>query len=329
MISKLPLELQLSILELAIPSLAPENLIARRALLQTFSLVHRSWTRTAQRFLFSHSEVDLAGAPSAQEAERAAFRRREAFVVETLGLIVSGTVKPDWEESEVFGTVLQGVERARITVEEDCEDLPGWLISSLTACTSLEIVGRSDDPALPLLTSLRLPPNLTALKLSHLSFEEIPFDGPLPLIDCLYVDGVLFTDDPNSWGSEILEAVPNLETLGWRSTSPAFKADLLHRQHVRNIFFSETNPAQASPDVAHMNKLRCMVASTSAAQWAMIRFALGQTYTLALFGDTDITPLGTVFEPLVHLGGSLPLVRVLEEGEEPMQLDEWRPFPGV
>jgi hypothetical protein len=45
----LPLELQLHILELALPPLIRRNLNERVRLCKAFSLVHRSWTKTAQR----------------------------------------------------------------------------------------------------------------------------------------------------------------------------------------------------------------------------------------------------------------------------------------
>ncbi|BGO95703.1 hypothetical protein NBRC10512_007401 [Rhodotorula toruloides] len=53
----LPLELQLHILELALPPLIRRNLDERVRLCKAFSLVHRDWTKTAQRELHEHITV--------------------------------------------------------------------------------------------------------------------------------------------------------------------------------------------------------------------------------------------------------------------------------
>lgn len=52
--SNLPLELQLLIVELALPPLILSRLDERAELCQTFSLVHRSWTPVAQREIHEH-----------------------------------------------------------------------------------------------------------------------------------------------------------------------------------------------------------------------------------------------------------------------------------
>ncbi|PRQ70858.1 hypothetical protein AAT19DRAFT_11015 [Rhodotorula toruloides] len=51
----LPLELQLHILELALPPIILSRLDERVRLCKTFSLVHRTWTRVAQRELHEHT----------------------------------------------------------------------------------------------------------------------------------------------------------------------------------------------------------------------------------------------------------------------------------
>ncbi|BGP18061.1 hypothetical protein JCM10213_008403 [Rhodosporidiobolus nylandii] len=59
MLDTLPIELQLDILELALPPPTPRRLPERRARLKTLSLVHRDWTVWAQRELFKRIRIDF------------------------------------------------------------------------------------------------------------------------------------------------------------------------------------------------------------------------------------------------------------------------------
>ncbi|GAA6052773.1 hypothetical protein NBRC10513_006830 [Rhodotorula toruloides] len=86
MAPRLPVELQLQILELALPSPIRRNLDERVRLCKAFSLVHRTWTRTAQKQLHRYVVIkrDIAASGNDEAVKRLEAKCAGAFPFENL-----------------------------------------------------------------------------------------------------------------------------------------------------------------------------------------------------------------------------------------------------
>ncbi|GAA5915937.1 hypothetical protein JCM6882_000185 [Rhodosporidiobolus microsporus] len=185
MVGALFLELQLDILELAIPPPTLRNLDERRQACRTLSLVHRDWTRTAQKHLFScpsilvHDTVQRAASLNRWLEQKG---EREPTVVE-IHFATSGLWAGMWEFSHSVKPALPKAKRVlffspggHLAIddetfagikdlcwkggENDCglwlRQLPSELASLTVNSTSLRLneqIGRPFEP-MPLFSSL-------------------------------------------------------------------------------------------------------------------------------------------------------------------------------
>lgn len=164
MAPRLPVELQLYILELAIPPLTSTNFASRRELCKRLSLVHSAWTGTAQAALDSVFELNLKD----EEFERA-LRNRILRRVEEKNVRVDGVVFREafvWtpeghplRSNKPLLRLLQGIKHVGLdnSAEEDHipssdEAFPGelFLLSSAVSLAESSDLSSSCRPALPL-----------------------------------------------------------------------------------------------------------------------------------------------------------------------------------
>ncbi|GAA5909154.1 hypothetical protein JCM6882_001204 [Rhodosporidiobolus microsporus] len=174
----LPLELQLHILELALPPQTLRRLPDRRKVLKDFSLLHRDYTKPMQRLLYAMPHFDLAGDGVPERIKRTLDAADEIEALVT-GLDLRFRTCPFEEIREEVLDLLRG--RAS-TVRE----LAVFLLARGFPCfgewlpnlVSLNIAGlRADDVAQ--YPPFAFPPRLTRLLLQRCGGSD-GFDIPRP-----------------------------------------------------------------------------------------------------------------------------------------------------
>ncbi|BGP49883.1 hypothetical protein JCM10450v2_005788 [Rhodotorula kratochvilovae] len=327
----LPLELQLAILELVLPPHTHENLPARRAHLGACSLVHRTWTHTAQRLLFSHFELYFERRTRVHDPERVAFRDRTGFVVKELDLVVDGWDHPDWYSYQVLRVVFEHVEKARLVVCPGYAELPDWLDDDLWACTRLEIVGDRSNSEPAFVGEICLPPTVTSLKLSHLLGTPGLRTSAAPMVRTLYMDGVSL-ERRSEPPPPFLVHFPNLEVLAWRNSALNPYLDGIEGlAHLQHLYFAHDGHDLGSGEPVHNALLKCGLLET--ASWA-----LGLTYadparadsaSLVVLQPESMRNNVSVSKYVRKAELSSVTVHFMKEKKEPMPLAEWRRFEGM
>ncbi|GAA5992645.1 hypothetical protein JCM11641_004236 [Rhodosporidiobolus odoratus] len=187
----LPVDIQILILVLALPPIAPSTLAQRRRKCRVFSLIHRDWTQTAQRELASERreridgvELNMGDAGGPYTSALAPFAKE---VVQAAGEVVVR-----WEATDLR--------------------LPGDAFLSLTRLHYLPL----ERTTFPLVAYQDY-----ARRLTHLSLSDIDILDLLPLspaVTTLILTRVILSRHHNT--REYLARFPALQNLAWVQTGP-------------------------------------------------------------------------------------------------------------
>ncbi|BGP43587.1 hypothetical protein JCM10449v2_007628 [Rhodotorula kratochvilovae] len=207
MTPRIPLELQLRVLELALPPRTHDHLAARRKLAAKLSLVHRSWTKAAQAQLFDPVPLHLISewssrADNPEERINAAAEVTKAPIKALLLCLGTDTEDGHWELRECT-RCCPDVEEVFMEEGDNCMEL----LARFTKLRSLHLLGTepTDDGLAPL-----------AAQLTFLSIEtgEFPYPGPpLPNLRTLHANSC----SPPEADVVLRTLFPALETFEWES----------------------------------------------------------------------------------------------------------------
>ncbi|BGP03554.1 hypothetical protein RTG_03165 [Rhodotorula toruloides ATCC 204091] len=225
----LPLELQLHVLELALPPLIRRNLDERVRLCKAFSLVHRSWTRTAQRELHEHlsifydepARVDTVAQERIAAAKEGGWRFKRVDIELDTGIFNAGILE---------GYVLDNEQWRLQRDPADFGDLDEMWISmafadfesfGATSLRRLHIFDRHVRETAAML--YHLPPRLTYLAFHNGGFPTYWNSNILVNLTTLVLEDI----EECSW--DILPRKTSLRVLCLKSRHPAFETDALER----------------------------------------------------------------------------------------------------
>ncbi|GAA5864969.1 hypothetical protein JCM8547_004254 [Rhodosporidiobolus lusitaniae] len=236
----LPVELQLYILELALPSPTLANRTERRRMLKVFSLVHPDWTATAQRLLFSHLHLALTPREPVLDHSRIGetleLARRKTRSVEVVELDLASESRFEWcgaveklfvQCSEVRGAVIEWSDRFYRTNSDPFHVSP--FLSNLRSLSLVQTGGTSGHPQ-SLNFSTILPDPLSSRLTRLVLFSHTGFRLYLPTFPSLLV---LLIDGASEFQPNFRfdRAFPCLHVFGWRGFSsqqyPPFLFDSL------------------------------------------------------------------------------------------------------
>ncbi|BGP03563.1 Proteophosphoglycan ppg4 [Rhodotorula toruloides ATCC 204091] len=223
----LPLGLQLHILELALPPLVRRNLDERVRLCKAFSLVHRSWTKTAQRELHEYVTVvytQLARLDTAAQ-ERIAAAKEGGWGLKRLDInlesLASAVV---WlEEGDDLG--LAAIEEMWLTLHEG--DSTSFGVGGLRRLHIFDVWSRG-PPDLPYAS----PRQLTYLALHGISLDNRWTGMQLPSLRVLLLEDVFTAPH---W-PDFLPAPVELRAFACKAFFPKLKHDTLaHMPQLRHF----------------------------------------------------------------------------------------------
>lgn len=235
---RLPLELELYIIDLAVPPRTFYNLPARINLLKQLALVHRAWTARAQSYLRQHIDFSLDDWRYSRWEDNVSRFRRDVMERATgllrldISICWEHTDWVDWPEGECAPSSIVylqelGLRRTtrRLTRGADYASPSPISLNShkrafrAIAPTVLDMVATtvvdSDVAYCPLLTDL--PRSLRYLSIAHLEFEEHEWSYILTLP---HLSTLLLTGPGSEMGMPkggLLQASA-LEVLGYKAT---------------------------------------------------------------------------------------------------------------
>ncbi|GAA5917699.1 hypothetical protein JCM6882_003477 [Rhodosporidiobolus microsporus] len=222
---KLPLEVELYIVELAIPPFTWHGRDERRELCKTLSLVHRSWTDVAQKRLREVLVKDLSKVTTSHDFEALTEEldrlSPEAFS-ETTGLAVQMSYvfleRPYDSYDESVIEILSGyvASRVREIWVHWCRLPPAWISQFDVEC--LHLIGSFHSKPRPLQPNLLLP-SLSALTYLHIDCAMI---NTLPVLDNLDTFLLSYITPWQSFSNALFKSLPNVRVVGLHDLAPFF-----------------------------------------------------------------------------------------------------------
>ncbi|GAA5899121.1 hypothetical protein JCM6882_004622 [Rhodosporidiobolus microsporus] len=215
----LPVELQLDILELAIPPLTLQALRDRRQLCCSFSLVHRTWTAAAQRALFSCALVDLRDRWTLEGATAAVQRLRKTGrhgSFRALEVYLSG------RRVHLVSLLIQCDDAATVAAVEGLLERSAEEGLPLKDCPGIKRLAWLGGRNRLFVDNHTLPPSLDFLAIFTTSFRLFTLSS-YPSLTTLVVS----RSADVAVSADLLALLPNLSVLAWCSDKGASVLDLL------------------------------------------------------------------------------------------------------